>query len=751
MTTAYTSLLGLALPVTGELSGTWGDTVNNSITSLLDNAVAGTTTLSTDADVTLTTTTGASNEARQAIILWTASGTVTRNITAPAQSKIYTVINATGSTQSIVIRGAGPTTGVTIPAGCAATVAWNGSDFVDISSTRAGMTLRGNLLFSADATYDIGASGATRPRSVYASANGVFAGGLGLSGNAADPTNYSIVASKQMLVQGTDLGYRSVNTANTSAIGFAANTGTAAGGTLSADGGPVLIYAGGSTRAYFQSNGVLSVGCNTSFGQPVTSYTGLSLAALNGAGNFGTYGPRADITVTRVENWKTEMGFAVNTVDTDSAPTQVGLFNKDGNFGVGATSLNLLGGTRCITINAPTSGNYSSVELSTDGALRAYFSGNSSQTYLSTYTATPLTFGTSGTERMTIGSTGYFTFSGSNASFKGWGAGLDGVIQISSYSSLFSTSGLNNRWANNVYFDGTNYKQIASGTVAFVSLNDNAQSFYVSTQASAGAGSTVTPYSKFKVDGGIGGTTSSCQIQLGPDRSGSDSARLTMRYDSTTLSAQDFIRINNRNYGTTAHYVGGIVFSAYRDVRDPCDIAAVTAYRNSAAGGLSSNGELRFHTGGGNSIEVDGVLPDIAAYMYNGGDFQIAGANATKASGTAWINPSDARLKENVKPYAKGLNELMQIEFVSGEYNGLAGTTKGQKFVSVIAQQVQPILEDSISTYKEKMEDGSDGDIEYLRYDATETNVLVAVSVQQLAKMVKDLQQEIANLKGAQA
>jgi len=36
MTTAATSLLGLALPVTGELAGTWGDTVNNSITSLLD-------------------------------------------------------------------------------------------------------------------------------------------------------------------------------------------------------------------------------------------------------------------------------------------------------------------------------------------------------------------------------------------------------------------------------------------------------------------------------------------------------------------------------------------------------------------------------------------------------------------------------------------------------------------------------------------------------------------------------------------
>ena len=44
MTTAYTSLLGLALPVTGELSGTWGDTVNDYITSYVDAAVEGTQT-----------------------------------------------------------------------------------------------------------------------------------------------------------------------------------------------------------------------------------------------------------------------------------------------------------------------------------------------------------------------------------------------------------------------------------------------------------------------------------------------------------------------------------------------------------------------------------------------------------------------------------------------------------------------------------------------------------------------------------
>jgi hypothetical protein len=136
MATAYTSLLGLALPVTGELSGSWGDTVNDAITSLLDTAVAGTTSITADADITLTTTTGVANQSRQAIILWNpASGTTTRNITAPAQSKIYTVINASGGTQSIVFRGAGPTTGVTIVKGESAVVAWNGTDFIKVSNT----------------------------------------------------------------------------------------------------------------------------------------------------------------------------------------------------------------------------------------------------------------------------------------------------------------------------------------------------------------------------------------------------------------------------------------------------------------------------------------------------------------------------------------------------------------------------------------------------------------------------------------
>jgi hypothetical protein len=136
MATSYTPLLNLALPVTNENVNTWGDLVNNSVTSLLDTAIAGTTTLSTDADVTLSVADGTSDQARQAIILWTATGTVTRTITAPATSKLYVVINKTGSTQSIQFKASGqPGAAITIAAGSKALLAFDGTNFVLVSPT----------------------------------------------------------------------------------------------------------------------------------------------------------------------------------------------------------------------------------------------------------------------------------------------------------------------------------------------------------------------------------------------------------------------------------------------------------------------------------------------------------------------------------------------------------------------------------------------------------------------------------------
>lgn len=142
MTVNYTSLLGLGQPVTGTESGTWGDDVNNAITAYLDIAVAGTQTLSTDADVTLSLTQGTSTAtnigsttAQYAILNCTGSRSVLRNINVPNSSKTYIVLNQTTGGFAVRIRGTtGPTTGVTIANGRYAVVAWGGSDFVVVAT-----------------------------------------------------------------------------------------------------------------------------------------------------------------------------------------------------------------------------------------------------------------------------------------------------------------------------------------------------------------------------------------------------------------------------------------------------------------------------------------------------------------------------------------------------------------------------------------------------------------------------------------
>ena len=140
MPTSYTPQLGLSLPVQGELTGTWGDVTNTSMTSLVDSAIAGTTTLATDADVTLTATVGVANQARAAVILCNGARTGIRNLTAPATSKVYTVINATTGGYAVVIRGVGPTAGVSVAAGTQLFVVWNGSDFVATGAATASLS-----------------------------------------------------------------------------------------------------------------------------------------------------------------------------------------------------------------------------------------------------------------------------------------------------------------------------------------------------------------------------------------------------------------------------------------------------------------------------------------------------------------------------------------------------------------------------------------------------------------------------------
>ena len=133
-TVNFTTLLGLAQPTTGDLSGTWGTEVNNYVSNYLDAAVAGTQTITTNTTLTKTTGAALSSTSSQYMVLLCSPASANITITAPAASKIYVIIN-TSATYTVKIVGAGPTTGVTIAVSDKALVAWNGSDFVRVGAS----------------------------------------------------------------------------------------------------------------------------------------------------------------------------------------------------------------------------------------------------------------------------------------------------------------------------------------------------------------------------------------------------------------------------------------------------------------------------------------------------------------------------------------------------------------------------------------------------------------------------------------
>ena len=160
MPSSYTTLLGLVQPVTGELTNTWGAVANTQLTQLVEDSIAQYATADvTASDWTPTTTSGgAANQARCAILIATGAPGATRYINAPKQSKTYVVINNVTDSSSIYLRGGptSPTTGVEIEAGSSALCAWDSDadDFIKVAGGGGGASGGGSdqIFFENDQT-----------------------------------------------------------------------------------------------------------------------------------------------------------------------------------------------------------------------------------------------------------------------------------------------------------------------------------------------------------------------------------------------------------------------------------------------------------------------------------------------------------------------------------------------------------------------------------------------------------------------
>lgn len=254
MTTAYTPILKLALPVQGELSGTWGDVVNNNITSMIEEAIAGLATISswTGASHTLTTSDGLTAESRCAILECSGSPGGAATVICPAATKLYVLKNGVSGGYAVTLKTSGGT-GISVANGVTELLYCDGTNVVRGVTAALGL---------------IGGSAGQLPYQSAANATAFLAAGSSgqslLSGGAGAPT----------------WGTPALATAATTATNLA--NGTANSIPYQTGSGATSFLAAGTSGYVLSTNGAGSAPTWKAPGD-VTVYPGAGIAVSTGS------------------------------------------------------------------------------------------------------------------------------------------------------------------------------------------------------------------------------------------------------------------------------------------------------------------------------------------------------------------------------------------------------------------------------------------------------------------------------------
>lgn len=357
----YSTNLGLELIGTGEQSGTWGNTTNTNLGTLIEQAISGYVQYAcTGGTDTITIPNGASGVARNMYLELTGTGGGT--LVVPANKKLYFIYNSTASAITVKVLGQ---TGVSVPAGIKTLLVCNGTDVVNALNYIASITLGTALPITSGGTAATTASGARTnldvPSTTGSGASGTW--GINVSGNSATVTNgvytsgsYSnpswITALAGSKISGNISG-SAAGLTSTLAIASGGTGATSASGARSALDVPSTGGSGASGtwginisgNAATVTNGVYNNGGTYSI-----NITGNAATVTNGitTGNIGSYAPGLTgsgasgtwgISITGNANYANSAGSAssastASTASTASYATSAGAVAIGGITGV---------------------------------------------------------------------------------------------------------------------------------------------------------------------------------------------------------------------------------------------------------------------------------------------------------------------------------------------------------------------------------------------------------------------------------
>lgn len=158
-------------------------------------------------------------------------------------------------------------------------------------------------------------------------------------------------------------------------------------------------------------------------------------------------------------------------------------------------------------------------------------------------------------------------------------------------------------------------------------------------------------------------------------------------------------------------------------------------------------GQGRFYVATPGNFGVDQKNPSV--------DFEIGtnggGGIAAKPGGGMWATTSDFRSKKNIQSFTKGMETLMNIDFISYQYNGKFGTPKHEKtYVGVSAQELQKVAPEMVLQKKynsatlEQMEskdyDASKFEEDFLMVDLSNLTYIMANAIKEQKAKIEDQQ-----------
>jgi hypothetical protein len=243
-------------------------------------------------------------------------------------------------------------------------------------------------------------------------------------------------------------------------------------------------------------------------------------------------------------------------------------------------------------------------------------------------------------------------------------------------SIFYSTDQATSTLGTNSYQDGAStFRYISNGfAVSYSQCDfDGFHRWFTAPSGTAGNAITFTQAMTLGADG---------TLNLGP---GGASGKLTVRNDSTT--AQPYIDIANRAVSSSFN-MGGIRFSAYRDIADPSYVASITCEADAPLGNF---GALLFHTAqnGGASLPAERMRITYTGNLGVGttspnekivssGAIRALGATTTNEAGTtiSWSGTTSAFESRGPDTSTRGIIEL---------YHAASNGSLGQTALQIIS------------------------------------------------------------------